>query len=275
VPPGAVDEPVDLAYVPVYPPSHDTSPLVSPGYAFSLTIEADYEVYDDYTFAQPVVITVTYEDADIEVMDESTFVLGIWDEYTEEWMDAVTTCDPTSTYDQDLEANTLSVEVCRVGEFALLGIRLYDVYLPVVIRSSSGQLVEPVEVSLHAEEALVPAGRPVHLTTQWYADTAEYVEDYIDSLTLGVDVDGVGLSPTGMYWSDVEECGDIDKDGDADYVAHWLYPIGTLSTGNHIVESYFSLEYPVTDGYDFDEDGVPDLYSGSWEYNLDLTVGTR
>jgi len=134
VPPGAVDEPATLTYVPAYPPSHDTSPLVSPGYAFTLTIDSHDGLQEDFTFAQPVDVTITYEDADIEVMDEETFMLSIWDPDNEQWVDAATTCSPTSTYHHNLEENSLSVAICRVGEFAMVGERVYEIYLPSVLR---------------------------------------------------------------------------------------------------------------------------------------------
>jgi beta-xylosidase len=46
-----------------------------------------------------------------------------------------------------------------------------------------------------------------------------------------------------------------------------------LSAGEHRAESDFQLQWPITDGFDLDEDGVPDEYSGSWERFLQITVG--
>jgi hypothetical protein len=45
------------------------------------------------------------------------------------------------------------------------------------------------------------------------------------------------------------------------------------SAGEHRAEAEFQLQWPVTDGFDLDEDGVPDVYSGSWERFLQITVG--
>jgi hypothetical protein len=132
---------------------------------------------------------------------------------------------------------------------------------------------QPVDVSLHDEQACIPSGSAVRLTTQWYVDTVAYAEDYLDSLELSVLVDGAALSQVADYWGATEACGDLDEDGDTDYVVRWAYPIGSLADGAHTVESYFSLAYPITDGFDLDEDGVPDVYSGSWERFLQITVG--
>jgi len=271
VPPGAVDEPVTLTYVPAYPPSHDTSPLVSPGYAFTLTIESYDGLQEDFTFAQPVNVTITYEDADIEVMDEETFMLSIWDPDNEQWVDAATTCSPTSTYHHNLEENSLSVAICRVGEFAMVGERVYEIYLPLVLRG--WESVEPVIVHLSQGEEWAPAGTPIILATNWVADTSEQVADYLASLDLTVTLDGEPLSDVMDHWGETSEYGDYDEDGDTDYISRWRYPVGVLSAGEHQVEAEFQLQWPITDGFDLDEDGIPDVYSGSWEYFLQITVG--
>jgi C1A family cysteine protease len=137
----------------------------------------------------------------------------------------------------------------------------------------SRSAARPVDVSLHDEEACVASGKAVRLTTQWYVDVAAYADDWLDALDLTVEVDGAALSDVADHWGAIEPCGDIDEDGDTDYVTRWANVIGSLADGAHAVDSHFSLAYPVTDGFDFDGDGEPDAFSGSWDASVSLQVG--
>jgi predicted amidohydrolase YtcJ len=136
------------------------------------------------------------------------------------------------------------------------------------------QPVEPVIVHLAQGDAWVPAGTPIILITRWVVDQPGLVDDYLASLDLTVTLDGETLPGVIDYWGEVEEYGDFDGDGDTDYVSNWEYSVGALSVGTHQVESEFHLRWPITGGFDLDEDGVPDEYSGSWEYFLEMTVGS-
>lgn len=128
-------------------------------------------------------------------------------------------------------------------------------------------------VSLAQGDASVPTSTPIILTIAWIADTPELVADYLAALDLTVTLDGAPLPDVMDYWSEIEEDGDYDEDGDTDYESRWRYPVGVLSAGEHQVESEFRLQWPVTDGFDLDENGILDEYSGSWEYSLQITVG--
>jgi hypothetical protein len=127
--------------------------------------------------------------------------------------------------------------------------------------------------SLHDEDDCVPSGSAVRLTTQWYVDAVDDATAYLDALDLTVEVDDAPLPDVADHWSAAEVCGDLDEDGDARYVTRWAYPLDPLADGAHTFDSTFSLAYPVTDGFDFDGDGEPDEFSGTWGYTVDLQVG--
>jgi len=147
----------------------------------------------------------------------------------------------------------------------------HQVYLPIVLRG--WESVEPVTVGLMQGERWVPADTPIILAAGWIADGQEQIVDYLASVDFVVTLDSEPLPDVMDHWGEIAECGDFDEDGDTDYVSSWQYPVGILSAGTHQVESAFHLQWPVTDGFDTDEDGVPDEYSGSWGYSLQITVG--
>lgn len=154
--------------------------------------------------------------------------------------------------------------------YAVRRVPRHQVYLPIVLRAAES--VEPVMVSLMDGEKWIPAGTPIILTIAWIADTPAFVADFLSSLDLTVTLDGDPLSDVMDYWGEIEEWGDYDEDGDIDYTSRWRYPVGVLSAGTHEVDSEFHLQWPVTDGFDLNGDGIPDEYSGAWEYSLRITV---
>ena len=131
----------------------------------------------------------------------------------------------------------------------------------------------PVDISLAAEEKWVPANTRIVLTFGWVTDTPEQVADFLGSVELVVSLDEELVRDTGNYWSEIKEYGDHDADGDMDYHAEWLYPVGVLSPGTHRVETEMRLQWPVTDGFDSDGDGGSDEYSGTWGLSLQIVVG--
>jgi hypothetical protein len=130
----------------------------------------------------------------------------------------------------------------------------------------------PVEVSITAQEESVAADTPVVLGVGWIADAVEQIADFLGSVELVVTLDGQPLQNTGDHWSETEEAGDADEDGDMDYLTLWRYPVGVLSPGTHRVESKMRLQRPVTDGCDSDGDGVADEYSGTFDWSLQIVV---
>jgi hypothetical protein len=69
------------------------------------------------TLTLPVTATLSYTDNDIASIFEDTLGLYYWDS---PWLDASSTCAEGETT-RDLEANTISLPLCHLSEFAVLG----------------------------------------------------------------------------------------------------------------------------------------------------------
>jgi len=82
-------------------------------------------------FGEPISISISYSDLDIfGVSNEAELRLRWWD--GEVYRDAAESCSPGSIYQRDLGANTISIAVCRSGEYALMG-PIIRIYLPFVL----------------------------------------------------------------------------------------------------------------------------------------------
>lgn len=77
---------------------------------------------------------MTYTDANVQGINENSLLLFYWDTNTETWLDAASTCSPKSPYIRNLEQNTLSVQICHLTEFALMGNGRVSVFLPIIQR---------------------------------------------------------------------------------------------------------------------------------------------
>jgi hypothetical protein len=132
---------------------------------------------------------------------------------------------------------------------------------------------EPVEISLLVKERRVPTNTPIVLRFGWETDTSEQVADFLSSVELVVTVDGELVPDAGEYWSEIEESRDRDQNGQANYQTVWLHPVGVLTPGRHQVESELRFQRPVTDGFDSNGDGVPDEYSGTMRFSLQIVAG--
>jgi hypothetical protein len=121
VPAGAVGESVTLTYTPTLPAHAPPAPLRLAGRAFTVTVTAGGAPDADYAFLQPVPVTIQYHPDEIASVDEGTLALYRWDAGSSQWVDAATTCHPTSNYTRTPEEDTLVVSICRSGEYALMG----------------------------------------------------------------------------------------------------------------------------------------------------------
>jgi hypothetical protein len=123
--------------------------------------------------------------------------------------------------------------------------------------------VEPVTIRLvRSGDERIPAGVPVQLTVGWVAVTEEQVADFLAAISLTGTLDGEPLSGLNDYWGEIGPYeGGAAVSGEL-HVSEWLYPLGVLDPGEHTVEILGTLQQSVTDGYDSNNDGQPDQYSG-------------
>ena len=133
IPGGAVDEATEFMLQP------GSNPLVPNNFVFtsqSFTLDAlvNGVVMDEFVFQQPVTVRIDYTEANINGVDESSLLLNYYEEATGAWVDAATTCTPSSVYTRNLAENYFTVNICHLTEFAVFGRPLPKLYLPLVRR---------------------------------------------------------------------------------------------------------------------------------------------
>jgi hypothetical protein len=159
VPPGAVTQTIELACFPLFTPTQALTPgVIFANHVFALEVYTQSQAYaaylplvwrgapppeaspaqplavpaiqeqrpvaggpglDGFVFAVPITITIHYSDADVAWLDENSLQLLYWTGTG--WADAADTCTPASPYVRDLANNVLSVAVCHLTEFAMIG----------------------------------------------------------------------------------------------------------------------------------------------------------
>jgi hypothetical protein len=148
VPPGAVTDLFNLSYTPL-----DMIPQPSPtntiGYYFDLDVVEPERVFlpvvvggngsgyggtavgpanlpfnaaNSFPFLRPVSVTIFYnEDTLPPGASETDMKLLYWDIPSQTWLDAATTCTPTSTYTYNPAENWFRVDICHLTRFAVVG----------------------------------------------------------------------------------------------------------------------------------------------------------
>lgn len=129
VPPNVSSGDIVLLFEPEPSPDYDTGELSFAGNSFQLTAESPTGDPIE-TFDVPLVITLYYDDLLLGSITEDSLALYYWNEPT--WDDVVNTC-PDGEYIRNLDENWLSVGICHLSEFALLGEPNYPVFLPLII----------------------------------------------------------------------------------------------------------------------------------------------
>ena len=140
--------------------------------------------------------------------------------------------------------------------------------------SSTESPLEPVIIRLFKEEEHLPAGTPIALTIGWVSDTKAQTEDFLASVSMAGTLDGEPLTGLDDYWGEIgifEGSYGVENE---DYISNWLYPLGVLDPGTHVVEITGTAAWPVTDGADLNEDGILDEYTGEfWHFTVKIVVG--
>jgi Leucine-rich repeat (LRR) protein len=127
-------------YIPHRYPQTSTGNLLFAYTSFELNVlDESEDPISEFTFLYPINISLTYTDLDIQGIDENTLKLYYWDTSQQLWLDAATSCNPHSLYQRDVDNNLISVEVCHLTEFALLGEEpqsqsMQTVFLPLLLK---------------------------------------------------------------------------------------------------------------------------------------------
>jgi len=137
IPADAITTSTTLQYNPQLQPQYSTGALLFANTSFELLALDEFgDSIPQFEFELPVSVTLHYTDLDIEGMDEITLKLYYWDIDQQIWSDAAESCDPVSEYQRDLVNNSLSVEICHLNEFALMGKEpiIHYIFLPILLK---------------------------------------------------------------------------------------------------------------------------------------------
>jgi hypothetical protein len=130
IPSDAVEGEVTFTFEPQPEPDYYTGNLVFANNSFELTAQ-DSAQNPITIFEEPLTVTLHYDEEDLAGGLEEDLALYYRDEGQNSWLDIVTTCDG-GFYLRNLDENWLSVTVCHLSEFALLGKPVWNLYLPLI-----------------------------------------------------------------------------------------------------------------------------------------------
>jgi hypothetical protein len=128
----------------------------------------------------------------------------------------------------------------------------------------------PVTIKPRNGEERIPAFTPIRLTMRWTTDTEEQVNNFLAAVDVTGTLDGQPLRDLNDYWGEAEP---YEGGTAGNYVSQWLYPLGVLRPGKHILSVQVKLDSTVTDGHDNNQDGNLDEYFGEiYESTLHIIV---
>ena len=124
-----------LTFAPQPYPDYFTGYFAFANNSFELTAQGSLE-NPITSFAEPITIKIHYNDEDLQGVPEENLALYYWDEDVNWWADVVTSCEG-GFYTRNFDENWLSITVCHLSDFALLGKRVINLNLPVDINPTS------------------------------------------------------------------------------------------------------------------------------------------
>ncbi len=130
IPPDAVEGLLTVLFAPQPGPSEDIGTLNLAGNSFELTASIGEDPVT--SFAEPLTLTLHYDEASLGVIPEDSLILYYWDTDMLAWVDAASTC-AGGIYTRNLDENWLSLPICHLSEFVLLG-DSFDLFLPTIRR---------------------------------------------------------------------------------------------------------------------------------------------
>jgi len=180
----------------------------------------------------------------------------------------VTGIDVLNGFEQELVTETNN------GNLVINGLQVKD--YPIILRFESPHFAEisdletttsdprqmpifPVTIRPRNGEERIPALTPIRVTMRFSTNTEEQGNDFLAAVNVTGKLDGQPLLDLNNYWGEVEP---YEGGTAGNYSTQWLYPLGVLSTGTHTLKIQVELNTPITDGYDADQDGQLDEYSG-------------
>ncbi len=124
--PGAISENTVFGLTEINVSESTPNEMAYANHAFRLNAYQNSEKIEDFTFNQPISVTVYY--ANTSGVNEETLQLYYWDRGNAMWVDA--SC---GDYERNLNENTVRVPICHLTEFALFG-EPSIIYLPIVFK---------------------------------------------------------------------------------------------------------------------------------------------
>lgn len=132
LPTGAVSETVTLAYTDLGTlPSDPPSGFQFGNQLFDLDALHNDTPIDNFTFQQPVTITLRYNDSDVADLDEASLTVRYFDPKTHQWQTSGITI-----VERDLDNNRITFTVTHLTVFGMFGSSgtSFRGYLPLVVR---------------------------------------------------------------------------------------------------------------------------------------------
>lgn len=119
IPAAAVTMPTTLVYAEA-PFVHPPIGTAVVGHAFDLSAYQEGELQPQFSFAQPVTLTIPYRNADLGVITDTQDLSLLWYK-DEQWREATTSCSSPSTAVLDTQKRLVTVPICQLGQYALTG----------------------------------------------------------------------------------------------------------------------------------------------------------